>query len=360
MNSEPTDADIEAALRAGTPERWRALWEAFDDLLAEPEPGTWSGGEQVDTTVVDGEEHPVIQMPYVIYADSVQRVVQALYALDAVVPFNWPHWDGIARLREPYALATASVADAVRMATAIIRGDRFTEGALAGAIDDGTFPAALERLRAWRAAEVHTAAETDTIRDRAVGALLGLAAGDAVGTTLEFKRPGSFNPVTDMVGGGPFGLAAGAWTDDTSMTLCLAESLLDTGGMDLSDQLRRYVLWRDHGYLSSTGLCFDIGGTTTTQLDRFKRTGEAIDPDLNEDAAANGSLMRLAPVAIRWHADVAVAAERAAESSRSTHPATRPVDALPTAWRHDSCLHQRGDDRRGVESRFLAVGPAPP
>ena len=98
--------------------------------------------------------------------------------------------------------------------------------------------------------------------DRAVGALLGLAVGDAVGTTLEFRAPGTFSPIDDMVGGGPFGLNAGEWTDDTSMALCLAESLLDTGTMDLADQLRRYLLWKDDGYLSSNGRCFDIGNTT--------------------------------------------------------------------------------------------------
>ncbi len=163
--------------------------------------------------------------------------------------------------------------------------------------------------------------------DRAIGALLGLAAGDAVGTTLEFKRPGSFLPIDDMVGGGPFRLPAGAWTDDTSMALCLAESILDVGDLALADQLRRYLLWREHGYLSSTGTCFDIGGATSSQLVRFKQTGKTIDPSPDEDAAANGSMMRLAPVAIRWHTDPGQAAARAAESSRSTHPAGRPVDA---------------------------------
>ena len=165
-----------------------------------------------------------------------------------------------------------------------------------------------------------------TASDRAVGALLGLACGDAVGTTLEFQAPGTFTPITDMVGGGPFGLAAGAWTDDTSMALCLAESLLDTGEMDLTDQMRRYLLWWRAGYLSSTGTCFDIGITTRRELSRFERTGEPINPQPDEEAAANGSLMRLAPVAIRWCGDVGEAAAMAAESSRSTHPATRPVD----------------------------------
>ncbi len=71
--------------------------------------------------------------------------------------------------------------------------------------------------------------------DRAIGALLGLACGDAVGTTLEFQRPGSFTPIDDMVGGGPFRLEPGQWTDDTSMALCLAESILDTGGLCQTD-----------------------------------------------------------------------------------------------------------------------------
>lgn len=163
--------------------------------------------------------------------------------------------------------------------------------------------------------------------DRAVGTLLGLACGEAVGTTLEFRLRGSFEPIDDMVGGGPFSLEAGQWTDDTSMALCLAESVLDTGSLDLEDQLRRYLLWKDSGYLSSNGRCFDIGTTTRTQLERFRRTGDAVDPWPDEESAANGFLMRLAAVSIRWHGDPATAAEQSGESSRTTHPARRPVDA---------------------------------
>ena len=95
--------------------------------------------------------------------------------------------------------------------------------------------------------------------DRFRVALLGLAVGDAVGTTVEFKPPGTFAKVTDMVGGGPFGLPVGAWTDDTSMALCLAESLVERAGFDPVDQLRRYVRWYSEGHLSSMGRCFDIG-----------------------------------------------------------------------------------------------------
>jgi ADP-ribosyl-[dinitrogen reductase] hydrolase len=73
------------------------------------------------------------------------------------------------------------------------------------------------------------------------GCLLGLAAGDALGTTLEFCPPGSFTPITDMVGGGPFNLNPGEWTDDTSMALCLADSLVKKHGFDPIDQLERYL-----------------------------------------------------------------------------------------------------------------------
>ncbi len=140
-----------------------------------------------------------------------------------------------------------------------------------------------------------TSSNATTSRDRAVGALVGLAVGDAVGTTLEFQPPGSFTPIDDMVGGGPFGLEAGQWTDDTSMAMCLAESILDVGDLDPADQLRRYVAWWRDGYWSSNGRCFDIGGTTAGALSRFEDTGAVTDHDVDQERAANGSLMRLAP-----------------------------------------------------------------
>jgi ADP-ribosyl-[dinitrogen reductase] hydrolase len=92
-------------------------------------------------------------------------------------------------------------------------------------------------------------------RDRYRGALLGLAVGDALGTTLEFKAPGTFKQITDMVGGGPFRLEPGEWTDDTSMALCLADSLIEKRGFYPKDQMDRYCRWWKEGYLSSTGTC---------------------------------------------------------------------------------------------------------
>lgn len=165
-----------------------------------------------------------------------------------------------------------------------------------------------------------------TLLSRYQGALLGLAAGDALGTTLEFKRPGRFTHLDDIVGGGPFELQAGEWTDDTSMAMCLAESLVERG-FDPADQMQRYVRWWEDGYWSSNGRRFDIGSTIARALGRYQETGNPISGSTDQEAKANGSLMRLAPVALRYAANPVEAVRFAAESSKTTHGARAPVDA---------------------------------
>ena len=132
--------------------------------------------------------------------------------------------------------------------------------------------------------------ERPTMRNRCRGALMGLAIGDALGAAVEFRSPGSFAPVTAYRGGGPHGLNAGEWTDDTSMALALADSLA-TAGWDLDDQMQRYVAWWKTGEYSVNGTCFDIGITTRTQLARFQRTGQAVDPRPDEESAGHGVLL---------------------------------------------------------------------
>ena len=169
--------------------------------------------------------------------------------------------------------------------------------------------------------------ESLLIQGRYQGALLGQAAGDAVGTTLEFKPPGTFEPVTGMVGGGPFGLEPGQWTDDTSMALCLAESLIEEQGFDPGDQMSRYVRWWRQGHLSSTGACFDIGGTVSSALSRFEVTGEPFSGSTDPHSAGNGSIMRLAPVPLFFASNPEQAIAMSAESSRTTHGTETAVDA---------------------------------
>ncbi|MBI1889859.1 MAG: ADP-ribosylglycohydrolase family protein [Burkholderiales bacterium] len=163
-------------------------------------------------------------------------------------------------------------------------------------------------------------------RSRFLGALLGLACGDAVGTTVEFAPRGSFSPVTDMVGGGPFSLQPGQWTDDTSMALCLAESLLTKNAFDPVDQMARYLNWWKWGYLSSTGSCFDIGTTVREALAKFSISGDPYCGSSDPYSAGNGSLMRLAPVVLFAHDDVEALHKLSADSSRTTHGAAEAIE----------------------------------
>lgn len=165
------------------------------------------------------------------------------------------------------------------------------------------------------------------LRERYRGSLCGLAAGDAVGTTLEFTQPGQFTPVEDMAGGGPFRLRPGEWTDDTSMAMCLAASLVETGAFDPADQMQRYVRWQTEGYWSSNGVCFDIGGTVARALQRFQETGNPYSGATDRYSAGNGSLMRLSPVVLFFARQPETAIARAADSSRTTHAAPTAVDA---------------------------------
>jgi ADP-ribosylglycohydrolase len=167
--------------------------------------------------------------------------------------------------------------------------------------------------------------------DRQRGCLLGLAVGDALGAPIEFRAPGTFQPVSDYRDGGLHGLGPGGWTDDTSLALALADSIAEKG-WDLNDQARRYVAWWREGQYSVNGTCFDIGITTRSALVRFLDSGDARRSGLSsENASGNGSIMRLAPVAIRYLdyfpnriEDLANLAE---ESSMTTHASDQCLSA---------------------------------
>jgi ADP-ribosylglycohydrolase len=167
--------------------------------------------------------------------------------------------------------------------------------------------------------------------DKLRGSLIGLAVGDALGAAVEFEPAGNFPPVTGLRAGGPHGLRAGEWTDDTSMAIALADSIAQVG-WDLNDQCQRYVTWWRNGKYAVNGRCFDIGVTTRAALARFEETGEARNSgDRSEHASGNGSIMRLAPVAIRYAdlfpTQVEKLAVLAAESSLPTHASPQCVSA---------------------------------
>lgn len=167
------------------------------------------------------------------------------------------------------------------------------------------------------------------------GCLMGLAAGDALGTTVEFKSPGNFSPLTDIVGGGPFDLYKGQWTDDTSMALCLAESLVKCGTFNARDQMERYTRWWKDGYLSSNGQCFDIGNTVSQALRQYARTGDPFAGATAPHSAGNGSLMRLASVPLFYASDPEKAICMSAESLKTTHGGSHLSGCVPVLRRID-------------------------
>lgn len=164
------------------------------------------------------------------------------------------------------------------------------------------------------------------IKDRLYGSFLGLAVGDAVGTTVEFRTRDTFEPVTDMVGKGPFNLPAGYFTDDTSMALCLAESLIEHPLLDKSDLLARFSRWFRNGENSPTGRCFDIGTTTRTAIVNFEKTGSTVNNTYFLDAG-NGSIMRLAPAFLKYYGNLDVAVDIAQRQSETTHGSQECLDS---------------------------------
>lgn len=130
-----------------------------------------------------------------------------------------------------------------------------------------------------------------------------------------------------MMGGGSHDLPPGYWTDDTSMALCLAESLIERRVFDPTDQLERYLRWFREGHLSSTGECFGIGNITREAILRFEETREPYCGSANPNKAGNGSIMRLAPVPLFFAQLPEEAIERSAESSMTTHGDENAVDA---------------------------------
>ena len=170
-------------------------------------------------------------------------------------------------------------------------------------------------------------------RDRALGAFVGLAVGDALGAPVEFMKRGTFPHIMDMHAGGYFRLPAGAWTDDTAMALCLADSLLHAPMFDPQDLLNRFLLWIDGGENTSTGHCVGIGQNTFEALINFRKTGVLEAPKLRKLSDGNGALMRLAPVACMHWQDEERAVQIAEAQSATTHYSSLSKTACSIAAR---------------------------
>ncbi len=165
------------------------------------------------------------------------------------------------------------------------------------------------------------------IRDRYHGVMLGLAVGDALGASVQYRAPGSFTPLGDMLGGGPFEMPRGGWTDDTAMALCLAESLVERGDFDPADQATRYRLWQREGHLTSTGQCIGITAAVAQALATSKWSGKPFAGSHDPARLDKDALSRVAPVVLFYLAEPRAAVEFAAEAARTTDQSPILLDA---------------------------------
>jgi ADP-ribosyl-[dinitrogen reductase] hydrolase len=175
--------------------------------------------------------------------------------------------------------------------------------------------------------EPATLAAARGLRERFHGALLGLAIGDAVAVATQYRRPGKFTPVGDMLGGGPFELPRGGWSDDTAMALCLAESLIESEAFDARDQVARYRRWQQDGYLSCTGQCVGITAGTARALAMAQWRRQPFSGSHDPHALDPEVLSRVAPVTLYFFAHPDAAADRAADAARTTCQAPAALTA---------------------------------
>jgi ADP-ribosyl-[dinitrogen reductase] hydrolase len=193
------------------------------------------------------------------------------------------------------------------------------------------------------------------MRERFVGALLGLAVGDAVAQATQYRRPGTFTPVGDMIGGGPFDLPRGAWSDDTAMALCLAESLLQRNGFDARDQVQRYRRWQQEGYLSSTGQCLGITANTARSLAMAQWRRVVFPGSHDPEQLDPEPLSRIAPIALYFLSSIDATQTQAADASRTTCQSPSVLEACRLLGR---ALHAALSGH--TKAKILAEGGVPP
>lgn len=201
---------------------------------------------------------------------------------------------------------------------------------------------------------IEALAATRALRERYLGAMFGLAIGDALAVATQFRKRGSFAPVGDLLGGGSFELPRGAWTDDTAMALCCAESFVEKRAFDPADQVQRLLRWQREGHLSATGQCVGITASVAKALAsaRWRRQRFAGSHDPSQQAPE--ILARCVPAVLFGLADAQGAGELAVSSARLTCQAPLALDAVRALA---AAMHAAlaGADKRAI----VAAGGVP-
>jgi len=203
-----------------------------------------------------------------------------------------------------------------------------------------------------------TLAAARSLRDRFLGAMIGLAVGDALSAATQFRKAGSFSAIGDLLGGGPFDLPRGAWSDDTSMALCLAESLLEVNGFDPRDQVERYRLWQQQGHLSATGQCLGITAGTAKALAQAQWRRQVFSGSHDPNQLDPEVLSRVGPAVLFYFSNPPDAVTFGSEQARTTCQAPGAVEAckLLAAWLVGALAGQSKSDLLVPPPPLLDVG----
>ncbi|UIR57905.1 ADP-ribosylglycohydrolase family protein [Sphingobacterium sp. SRCM116780] len=229
--------------------------------------------------------------PYWASSELVDKTFEIINTLNLVPIFDWTSWiAGKTILNDKeFDYLKLDTITLCKLFTLIIRADRFSEGFMASCFESGVMLKIIKALKNRSNQKINI----DVVRS----ALFGVAVGDALGVPVEFKSRETIsrNKVTDMIGFGTYNLLPGTWSDDSSLTFCLAEAL--TNGFDLHEIGQNFIKWAYEGYWTPRGIVFDIGIATSQAIYRLKK-GEI--PELaggfDEYENGNGSLMRILPL----------------------------------------------------------------
>ena len=178
-----------------------------------------------------------------------------------------------------------------------------------------------------RGADPAGAEVADRLKDRYRGLVYGLALGDALAAPVQHRRPGAFTPVGDLLGGGPYDLPRGAWSDDTAVAMLLAESLVECRGFDPKDLIARLHRWQRDGYGSATGQCVGITATTAKAIAQAQWSGKPFAGSHDPARIEKEPLIRAGIAAAYALADPVQAIDLAVECARPTHQAPLALDA---------------------------------
>ena len=264
-------------------------WERLFSLLPEIE-ATKKFGE-----VIVGERlgNGSFAFPYWRSSEIVGKIFHIIHELDIVPVFDWTSWDEGKTIlnNHDFDYSNLDTITLCKVLTTIERADRFNDGFMVLNFENGTIPKIIKALK-----QNEIKGGKGTLK-QINAALFGVAVGDALGVPVEFKsrQTISKNPVTDMIGYGTYNLPAGTWSDDSSLTFCLAEAL--TKEFNLNTIAQNFVKWYHGNYWTANGHVFDIGIATRQAISRIAK-GE--NPELaggfDESDNGNGSLMRILPL----------------------------------------------------------------